>query len=95
MNILWLEAAAQDLEALADCIAADNPKTAMQIFNGILHTVEKLKAYPFLGREGRVDHTRELIMPHLPFIVVYTVTKEIRILAVLHTSRKWPEEFGS
>ena len=27
-------------------------------------------------------------------LVVSTIAKEIRILAVLHTSRKWTDEFG-
>jgi addiction module RelE/StbE family toxin len=93
MIILWLSTAQRDLEALTDYIAEDSPQTALQIFNTIRRSVEKLKAYPQLGREGRVEKTRELIVPHLPYVIVYVITKEIRILAVLHTSRKWPDEF--
>ena len=95
MKVLWLATAERDLGALTDYIAEDNPQTALQIFNTIRQSVEKLKTYPSLGREGRIERTRELVIPHLPYIVVYTITKEIRILAVLHTSRKWPDEFGS
>ena len=93
MNILWLATAERDLNALVDYIATDNSKVALHIFATIRRTVEKLKTYPFLGREGRVERTRELVVPNLPFIVVYVVAREIRILAVLHTSRKWPTEF--
>ena len=93
MTILWLVSAEHDLEALTDYIAEDNPNTALQIFNKIRFSVEKLKIHPYLGRDGRVKHTRELIIPNLPFIVVYSISKEIRILAVFHTSRKWPKEF--
>ena len=93
MTILQLTAAEQDLYALSDYIAEDNPSTALLIFNKIRLSVEKLKTHPYLGRVGRVRRTRELVIPKLPFIVVYSVTKEIRILAVFHTSRKWPYDF--
>ena len=93
MTILWLVSAEHDLEALVDYIAEDNPNTALQIFIKIRLSVEKLKVHPYLGREGRVKQTRELVLPNLPYIVVYSVTKGVRILALLHTSRKWPKEF--
>lgn len=93
MTILWLTSAEQDLEALTEFIAEDNPNIALQIFSKIRLSVEKLKTHPYLGRVGRVRQTRELVMPNLPFIVIYSISKEIRILAILHTSRKWPKEF--
>ena len=95
MKILWLITAERDLDALIDYITEENPKTAIRIFNAIRQSVDQLKSYPSLGREGRVERTRELVIPNLPFIVVYTIKKDIQVLAVLHTSRKWPDEFGS
>jgi plasmid stabilization system protein ParE len=57
-------------------------------------TSEQLGTHPHIGRVGRVERTRELVIPKLPYIVAYTITAEdIRILAVVHTSRKWPESF--
>ncbi|MFQ5427691.1 MAG: hypothetical protein ACE5EZ_01790 [Thermodesulfobacteriota bacterium] len=36
----------------------------------------------------------ELVIAELPFIVPYRVKgKEVQILSVYHTSRKWPEVF--
>jgi toxin ParE1/3/4 len=93
MTILWLVSAEHDLEAFTDYIAEDKSSTALEIFINIRLSVVKLKVHPYLGREGRVKQTRELVIPNLPYIVVYSVTKDIRILAVLHTSRKWPKEF--
>ena len=93
MTIRWLIAAERDLVDLSEYIVEDNPRTALQIFNKIRLSVEKLRTHPYLGREGRVKRTRELVIPNLPFIVVYSIANEIRILAVLHTSRKWPNEF--
>jgi toxin ParE1/3/4 len=93
MTIHWLAAAEHDLDALTDYIAEDNPNNALEIFNKIRLSVSQLKTYPYLGREGRVKRTGEVVIPDLPFIVVYSIAKEIRILAVLHTARKWPKEF--
>lgn len=93
MTIVWLSTAEQDLDSLTDYIAQDNPKTALRIFDTIRKSIEKLALYPLAGREGRVEHTRELIVPQLPYIVVYRIVNEIQILAVFHTSRKWPTVF--
>lgn len=92
MNIVWLTTAECDLDALIDYIAENNPQTAIQIFQRINTSIKKLSKFPYLGREGRIEKTRELVIPQLPFVVVYTIAKEIRILAILHTSRKWPVE---
>lgn len=93
MNILWLESVECDLVDLTNSIAEDNPKSSLQIFNIIRQSIEKLASYPTIGREGRIGQTRELVISQLPYIVVYIIAKEIRILAILHTSRKWPHTF--
>jgi plasmid stabilization system protein ParE len=46
-----------------------------------------------MGRAGRALNTRELVFADLPYIVVYRVTANIEILAVVHTARNWPESF--
>jgi len=93
MNILWLETAQDDLNALTDYIAEDSPQQALQIFSTIRQSVDELAIFPSAGREGRVGQTRELVIPRLPYIAVYLVTREVQILAILHTSRKWPVAF--
>jgi toxin ParE1/3/4 len=93
MIILWLASAESDLDAITDYITEDSPQNALQVFSILRKAVEKLASYPTAGRVGRVDKTRELVIPHLPYIIVYRVTKEIQILALVHTSRKWPATF--
>jgi toxin ParE1/3/4 len=52
---------------------------------------QSLRANANIGRIGRVEGTRELAHPRYPFILAYRVQgKEIQILAVLHTARRWP-----
>ncbi|EKI6157105.1 type II toxin-antitoxin system RelE/ParE family toxin [Salmonella enterica] len=45
---------------------------------------------PLAGvKAGRSERQRKLVVPHFPFIIVYaTENKNVRILRVLHTSRK-------
>ncbi|MEO8727435.1 MAG: type II toxin-antitoxin system mRNA interferase toxin, RelE/StbE family [Acidobacteriaceae bacterium] len=48
-----------------------------------------------MGRPGRIDGTRELIIQRTPYIAVYHVDSEVvRILRVLHGAQQWPEEIS-
>ena len=51
--------------------------------------------FPEIGRPGRIDGTRELIIQRTPYIVAYRIaTKSIRILRVLHGAQMWPQELS-
>ena len=94
MNIIWYPPAERDLFALVDYIAEDSPQAALRIYETIRTSVNRLATFPNSGRAGRVEPTRELVIPGLPYIVVYTIDRQdVKIWAVYHTSRKWPESF--
>lgn len=94
MEILWLRKALRDLEAMQAHIGADDPAAAARIFEKILTSVDRLATAPHLGRPGRVTNTRELIIAATPFIVPYRIAeRRVIVLAVLHSSRRWPETF--
>lgn len=94
MKIIWTEPAAKALEQIQDYIAKDNPVAAYEVAKTIEAAVQNLIAHPKIGRTGRVSNTYELIIPDIPFIVAYRIkAKEIHIVSVFHTARKWPEEF--
>jgi toxin ParE1/3/4 len=58
----------------------------------ILSSIEVLQRYPHLGRQGRLEGTRELVITGSPFIVFYRLRKnQVEVLGVLHAARKWPE----
>ena len=58
--------------------------------------MEKLETWSAIGRPGRLLHTRELVIPGTPFVVLCTVADEdIQIVAVIHSAWKWPELPGS
>ena len=44
------------------------------------------------GGLGQIAGTRELVIPGLPYLVIYRVhADQVEILRVFHTARDWPE----
>lgn len=94
MRIVWTAPAARDLEAIGDYIARDNPSAARRTVQRIQARIRSLTAHPLIGRPGRVDGTRELVIASTPFIVAYRAADErVEILAVFHSARRWPDTF--
>ena len=94
VRINWTEPAARALESIQDYIARDNRHAAWEVAQRIRHAVSQLEDHPQLGKAGRVRGTLELVIPGLPYIVPYRIKgKEVQILSVFHTARKWPGEF--
>lgn len=91
MKIRWLKTADRNrLEQLA-YIAQDNPTAAIRVDEEIERQTDLLSQFPLMGREGRVEGTRELVIGRTPFIAVYRIRrKRIEILRLLHGSQKWP-----
>jgi toxin ParE1/3/4 len=94
MEIVWRRIALNDLEQIRRYIAEENPRAAIRIRTIIRNAVEHLADHPHLGRSGRVEGTRELVIAGAPYIVVYRVLDDrLRILSVIHGARRWPERF--
>ena len=52
-----------------------------------------LKILPYRGRAGRIEGTRELPLPSLPFIVIYRVldrANAVEIVNIIHGAQRWP-----
>lgn len=94
MRIRWLTAATGSLRRVHAHIALDNPRAAARVVRRIVQCevcVEKLASFPNAGRIGQVDGTRELVVPGLPYIMVYRITAEsVDILRVFHSAIDWP-----
>jgi len=94
MRIIWQDKAESDLDRIAEHIMEDDPAAALRIVSTIREAVRVLIEHPYIGRAGRVEGTRELVIAGFPYILPYQIAgQEIRILAVMHTSRKWPDAF--
>ncbi len=49
--------------------------------------------HPEMGRHGRIEGTRELVISRTPYIAAYRITGDtVRILRVLHGAQLWPDE---
>ncbi len=94
VKLRWTRLALEDLNHAYDHVAADNPAAARSVIDRIESAVNALLAHPELGRLGRVEGTRELVISGTPFIVAYRIAKKrIEILALMHGARRWPDEF--
>jgi toxin ParE1/3/4 len=95
MRLRWTTPAREQFVTAFEYIAAENRRAAARTAEQIWESTQVLARHPMAGREGRVAGTRELVISGTPFIVAYRVErKEVWILAVLHASREWPEEFA-
>jgi addiction module RelE/StbE family toxin len=89
MKLRWTRRALADLQRLADRIAADGKPMAAQAFVAeLVEKVERLAEFPLLGRTGRLDDTRELIV-HRHYLVTYRLRgDEVQLLQVWHVARE-------
>ena len=89
--LVWLKRALNDRDAQLDYIAEDNPLAAVAQGDRIDEQVDHLLLHPKMGRPGRKQGTRELVISRTPFIVVYRINgKRIELLRLLHGAQKWP-----
>lgn len=94
MKIVWTEPARQDLREIFTYIAEENPRAARTLLAEIKDRVGVLIDQPQLGRAGRVEGTRELVLTRTQYILPYRVQgRQIQVLAVFHAARKWPQDF--
>ncbi len=91
MQVRWTTAAASDLENIADYLFEKTPENAARLIREICEAVFALRIYPNRGRPGKKSGTRELVLPALPYIVVYKVTGDVlHIARILHGAQQWP-----
>lgn len=94
MRLDWARDADSDLESIEDYIGRDNAESAFRILAEIVRQVEMLEEHPGIGRPGRVEGTRELVIAGLPYVVAYLHRGDtITVLRVLHGAMKWPKRF--
>lgn len=93
MRVRWTTDAADDLERICDYISESRPESARRVARSIVERIGTLKAFPNVGRSGRVQGTREIAFPPLPFVAIYEVHDtqgEVWVLRILHGAQRWP-----
>ena len=91
MRVRWTPAAADDFENIANYLFEQPPENAARLIREIYRAPKGLESFPKRGRVGKKEGTRELVLPSLPYVIIYRVTSEsVYILRVLHGSQDWP-----
>lgn len=91
MKLHWTEKAAGDLEHITNYLFANSPARAVALVREIYRAPSTLLRFPYRGRPGKKEGTRELVLAPLPYIVVYKITGDvIHIARILHGAQKWP-----
>ena len=91
MQLRWTEAATEDLERIADYLFAETPLHAARIVTDIYESPSKLLNFPALGRPGKAEGTRELVLNALLYLIVYSISADtVLIHRILHGAQKWP-----
>jgi addiction module RelE/StbE family toxin len=91
MRVRWTTDAADDLERICDYIAESRPESARRVAQSVVERIGTLETFPHLGRSGRVQGTREIAFPPLPFVAIYEVRdEELIVLRILHGAQQWP-----
>ncbi len=91
MELRWTEEAVGDLEHIADYFFENAPGRAAELVREIYNAPSALLTFPYRGRPGKREGTRELVLSPLPYIVIYQIAGDvIHIARILHGAQKWP-----
>ena len=91
LNIEFSKRSDRDLYELEAYIASSDPVAAGKVVGRILQSIRYLSRFPRLDRVGIGKTVRELVIPGLPYRVIYRLeTQRVLILRILHTSRQRP-----
>lgn len=94
MTVVWTRLALADLDSAHDHIAEERPSAALRMVERIEKSIVTVGRHPEIGRTGRVDGTREMVVPGTPFIIAYRVrAKNLELISIIHGARRWPDQF--
>jgi addiction module RelE/StbE family toxin len=94
MRLRYLASALNDLRLIHEYIARDNLTAAHRVISALRQQAQALPLHPQIGKPGQVEGTREQVHGRYPYIIAYRIrSDEIQILGIVHSSRKWPEDF--
>jgi toxin ParE1/3/4 len=91
MRLRWTAPAAKDLYNIVQRIRKNNPSAAADLAMALYDGCGTLMDFPRRGRNGRTEGTRELVVPGLPYIVVYRIQDQyVELLRICHGAQDWP-----
>jgi len=85
MQLRWTPEAAENLEAIYAYLREYHPSFAESTIHILYNAVRTLRDLPERGRPGTLPATREFVLPHLPYIIVYrTIEQTVEVLHIYH-----------
>ncbi|MCW2272685.1 type II toxin-antitoxin system RelE/ParE family toxin [Rhodoblastus acidophilus] len=95
LEVRWTKRAARRLEQIGAHIAKHSPDSAARVIARSAAAVGALAERPAMGRPGRLEGTRELVLADIPYIIPYRVTQtSIDVLTVMHAAQEWPSNLS-
>jgi toxin ParE1/3/4 len=80
--------ALDDLKQIKSYLADRSPTGAERVRSHIMHAIDSLTDFPFLGKMTDEPRARILVMSKYPYLVFYSVVKsEVVVLHVRHAAR--------
>lgn len=94
MLLFWTPRISRELATIIITISKENITAAEKFQERVTSLVTvKLKNQPFMGKSGRVEGTRELIITS-NYILVYKLdNKKIVLVSLRHVAQEWPGGF--
>ncbi len=93
MKVIWTVAARQHLHTIHAYLAMHSPTFAVRMIDRIVLAADRLGDFPMMGRvvpERNDPNKREIL--EKSYRIIYRITQDIEILAVLHGARGDLEE---
>ena len=87
MQVRLAADAEADLDEIRDYLEPRSQQGLERMLSAIFTTIGQLESFPLLGHNGRVDGTYEIVVPHTPFFIVYSLPDRI-----LHVRQNYPLE---
>jgi toxin ParE1/3/4 len=91
VKVAWTILAGNDVDGIWRYIAEDNIDAADDVTDMLRRAGDRLAEFPLMGRIGREPGTRELVVAHTAYILIYRVLgQDIEVLRALHGKQDWP-----
>ncbi len=93
-KVIWSTEAENDFLEIIQYYMEEVSETFARRLSSIIESkINSLDTFPNRTRIGREENTRELIIDRYPYIAIIKVdeeNKEVLILNIIHTSKKYP-----
>ncbi|HUO89245.1 MAG TPA: type II toxin-antitoxin system RelE/ParE family toxin [Rhizomicrobium sp.] len=90
MKLRFTPRAASDLVDIAEFIRRESPRGALRVRASILQSLERLVAFPRMGRRQRTAGVRKFVARRYGYVIYYSidvVADELIVLSIRHPAQ--------